>query len=191
MTTSLAHKTSQRTAPLDQVIADITAMGVRVSTYTMPASHSFDDCLWCNELERPAVATVYPRDESCTDCCVQCLAFVTDKAITDSFGRSDYCSVEIAVVEVPAPVAVVVPAPRDHDLAALLPIACDVCPDARRSVAAFELAFDVIHNGETEGIRWHLCGDCLPSCMVAASTQNRGFTPPILTVLPTREAVAA
>lgn len=165
-------------------------LGVDVHHVTYGPNHKFGICEWCNEIDAQASCNVYPRDGWFHECCTNCVISVAENAVTESGGRSDCCIVEIGTVQTPAPVAVIEPR-RDHDLAALFPMACDVCPEVRHSVAQFELAFDVIHHGELEGIRWHLCGHCLPSCMVAASEQNRGFTPPILTVLPTRESVAA
>lgn len=177
---------------LDQVLSQIRRLGVRVSTYSMPASHVFDDCLVCDEYDRPAVATVYPRDEVSVDCCLACAVKVAEQAVEDSAGRSEYCSAEIAVVAPPSPSVVLVPAQRQHDLAALT-VPCDTCAPARGSVAAFSIEFEVFHHGEPEGQRWAVCGTCLPSCIAAVTAQHQGFCPPVLTSLPvtTREQVAA
>lgn len=160
MTTMFAQDVPVRTASIEQ---QITALGVVVHHITYGPNHKFGICEWCNEINSIASCNVYPRDGWFNECCLTCVVFVTEQAITDSLGYSEYCTVEIGTVETPAPIAVVVPAPRHHDLAVH-------CP---------------------EGVRWLVCSDCLQSCLTAASVQNRGFTPPILTVLPTREVVAA
>lgn len=177
---------------LDQVLSQIRRLGVRVSTYSMPASHVFDDCLVCDQYDRPAVATVYPRDEVTVDCCLACAVKVAEQAVEDSAGRSEYCSAEIATVAPPSPSVVLVPTQRDHDLAALT-VPCDTCAPARGSVAAFSIEFEVFHHGEPEGQRWAVCGTCLPSCIAAVTAQHQGFCPPVLTALPVveRSAVAA
>jgi hypothetical protein len=190
---SIASFAPQRTASASNATIEqqLVKLGVVVHNVTYGPNHKFGICEWCNEIDSVASCNVYPRDGWFNECCLTCVVFVTEQAITDSQGYSEYCTVEIGTVETPAPIAVVVPAPRHHDLAVHSPVACDVCPDARNSVAQFEISFDVIHHGEPEGIRWLVCSDCLQSCLTAASVQNRGFTPPILTVLPTREVVAA
>jgi hypothetical protein len=72
----------------------------------------------------------------------------------------------------------------EHDLAALMPLACDTCAPARGSVATFEIAFDVIRRGDVEAERWHVCTACAPSCIKAVLAQHAGFTPPVLSILP-------
>jgi hypothetical protein len=76
--------------------------------------------------------------------------------------------------------SVVVATPeRSHDLHSLLPIGCDTC----HAVAEWQLEFDRINHGEIEPIRWHICNGCLPSCLRAATAQNQGITPPLVSEL--------
>lgn len=179
---------------LDQVLSQLHALHVDVRTYQSAMSaECFDRCDWACDGELPAIFGVYPAEGVSHDVCLSCVIRCTEWAIEKSNGRSEWVTVELGAVAPPSPSVVLVPTQRQHDLAALLPVACDVCPEVRHSVAVFEIAFDVIRRGEVEGERWHVCPRCAPSCIEAALAQHAGFVPPVLSILPVtaREAVAA
>lgn len=68
---------------------------------------------------------------------------------------------------------------RAHDIQPLFPIGCDTC----RGTASWQLEFDRFSKGELDPIRWHICNGCLPSCLRAATVQNQGITPPLVSEL--------
>lgn len=72
-------------------------------------------------------------------------------------------------------------AERSSDIHDLLPLGCDTCSPR---VAAWQIEFDRINKGDIEEIRWHVCDGCLPSCLHAATVQNQGITPPLVSEIP-------
>jgi hypothetical protein len=185
MTSIVAPIAALRDISVADVTSQLRALHVDVRTYESAMhAEAFDRCDWWCDGELPAICGVYPRDGVSHDVCLACVIRCTEWAIEQSDGRAEFCTVEIATVAAPSPYVVLVPAPREHDLAALMPIACEVCPEARHAVARFQLAFDVIRHGQPEPVRWLLCPNCVDSCWGAAEKQHAGFTPVELTRLP-------
>lgn len=166
-------------------------LGALVTHVSFGPGHRFEPCETCGAVDANASCTVYGAEDDYRECCSWCAVTVADDFSSRLTGRFDEVTVEIGTVESPS--AVLIPTPRQHDLAALLPLTCDTCAPARASVAVLEIAFDVLRKGEMEAERWHVCSACAPSCIEAVLAQHAGFVPPVMSVLPvtTREAVAA
>lgn len=66
------------------------------------------------------------------------------------------------------------------DLRHSLPIRCATCTPRD---AVWHIEFERVTHGLITEIHWHVCDECLPSCLHAARVQNQGITAPLVSEL--------